>query len=408
MGFPVWLAIAGAVATPTTGPAEQLTLTADTNRVGNIHLVASASPPALGLQIVEGFNGAEVAVPGESTYERGEADAPWVCDRWVRTFRAVSFDGRRSEPFVVRTPLCTDRLRVIAPETVSRGGVIRVKVRDLWHQGATSANLCATAPGGEESCENVVIPDGQFLANRVFGAGELGTWTIRVETLFQRIERTVRVVPPHRSGGRRSTIVTTGDSLMLRVTTALDKVLGRRARVVDDVYPSAGLQKPFIVDWKTLPATQVRAHHQDATVLTLGIGDGSPLENRRGVIDCCGPDWIDTYAYRARKVMRIYSQGGQAAVVWLNVPFPEGVEPAPLAAVNEALDQAADGLRRVRVLDIASIFTPRQEFREWMVRNGRPFRVRDNDGVHLTPTGARIAARAIRRALASLGVATGR
>ena len=46
---------------------------------------------------------------------------------------------------------------------------------------------------------------------------------------------------------------------MLRVTTVLDKVLGRRARVIDDVYPSAGLQKPFIVDWKTLPATQVLA-----------------------------------------------------------------------------------------------------------------------------------------------------
>ena len=165
MGFPVWLALAGALATPTAGPTEQLTLTGETDRVGNIHLVASAWPLAVGLKIVEEFNGEEIAVPGESTYARGEADAAWVCDRWVRTFRAVSFDGRRSEPFVVRTPFCTDRLRVIAPETVPRGGAIRVKVRDLWHQGATSANLCATPPGGEESCETVVIPEiGQFLA----------------------------------------------------------------------------------------------------------------------------------------------------------------------------------------------------------------------------------------------------
>jgi hypothetical protein len=103
--------------------------------------------------------------------------------------------------------------------------------------------------------------------------------------------------------------------------------------------------------------------------------------------------------------MRAYAHGGRAAVVWLNLPYPRDPDhAAAVIAVNAALRSAAAGLRRVRVLDLAAVFTPGGVYRQSLLRGGREIRVRKDDGVHLTVAGARIAARAVTAQLVRFGV----
>jgi hypothetical protein len=71
-------------------------------------------------------------------------------------------------------------------------------------------------------------------------------------------------------------------------------------------------------------------------------------------------------------------------------------------AVDAALSRGAAGLRHVAVVDIASVFTPRGVYRSSIVVDGRSVKVRNPDGVHLSPAGAAIAARDAIRALENL------
>ena len=74
------------------------------------------------------------------------------------------------------------------------------------------------------------------------------------------------------------------------------------------------------------------------------------------------------------------------------------------AAVNYALRQAASRHDRMRLLDMVEIFTPGYRYRRRMVVDGKRVAVREPDGVHLNKTGARVAMRAVRRALRADGV----
>lgn len=397
------LAVAAAVVSLGAGSTDdvaQVSLTGDVGRVGHIDLVAKGGSPDL--RIVEDTESGSVAVPSSRIGDDLRADVDWSCAQTTRTFRAVADRGPSSQPYVATTPGCDSRLRLEVPERVLRGGNLRVKLRDLWRIGNVWALLCVQPPSAPRTCESVQIPEGQFLTNRVVSADTAGRWVIEAGTYYQQFKRTVKVSKRAASSAARPTILTTGDSLMLTPTQALRRATAGRAKVVDDVYPSAGLQKPFVVDWDTLPAKQVQAYHPDATVLTLGVGDGRPI----GEVECCGERWVTAYAQRAHEVMLTYSQAGTGAVVWLNVPQTRDAPPGFLAQINRALALAAEGLYGVEVLDVAAIFTPDGTFRQTMRWHGHPVRVRENDGVHLTRKGARIAATAIRRALARLGVAT--
>jgi hypothetical protein len=374
-------------------------LTGDAQQLGHIHLTASDSPPAGDLRIVELVDGAAVPVPSVATASGVEATTDWTCAR-QRTFAAES-GGRRSAPFVATTPACDHRLRVRTPRAVSRGENVRVTIRDRWRVGDVRARLCVRPAGDFYRCRVVALPAGQWEVSRVYRAHAPGVWAIRLATGEQAIARAVTVRGRARRPGALPSILATGDSMMITPAGVLERRLAPRARVRDDIYLGSGITKPWVVDWGTLPGKQVRGDHQAATVVALGMSDVFPI----GGIQCCGDAWQRAYAQRARRIMRAYSEGGRAAVVWLNLPYPRDPRHAPaVTAVNAALDAAAAGLHRVRVLDVASVFTPGGVYRDSLPRHGGEVRVRKDDGVHLTVAGARIAARAVTAELVRSGV----
>jgi lysophospholipase L1-like esterase len=195
------------------------------------------------------------------------------------------------------------------------------------------------------------------------------------------------------------TLLVTGDSLSM----PLDVELARRAAdgdaaVVRDPHIGTGISKTGLVDWGKLSTQQVREHVPDAVVVFIGANEGFPLPGSRGrEVECCGPEWAAQYAYRVRRMMNTYRQGGEARVYWLTLPAPRDGDRQEIArAVNAAIPVAAEPYRaQVRVLDMSDLFTPGGSYRDAMTVDGRRQIVREADGVHLNGTGAGIAAEVV-------------
>ncbi len=339
--------------------------------------------------------------------------ATWRCDRLDRRFTAT---GTRADGTVdtaaheVRTPSCRNRLTLAAPGRVKPGAIATATITDTWGLGDSVAEACVRKPRAKARCAPL----------RFTGATAAFSFTPHARTRYlvtvrapaQRLRRHVSVGVPARpepSPEPGPTILTTGDSMMQSVDAILGHQLARRAEVVGDVKIGAAISSDAIADWPKLARQQVAAQHPQATVVFLGANDRYPMTTRGGAtVTCCGAAWSAEYTRRVRSIMRTYAQKGRGTVTWLTVPAAKDPRRAAgQVVVNAALRRAAAGLASVKVLDLAEVFTPGDRYRATMVVRGKRVRVRDDDGLHLSIAGARIAAGLIIGQLAADGVLAG-
>jgi len=191
-------------------------------------------------------------------------------------------------------------------------------------------------------------------------------------------------------------LLVTGDSLAMPLDVELARRLaGSDVRVDRDAHVGTGISKSALLDWAKLSAQQAEELQPDAVVIFIGANEGFPLDFGAGRrADCCGPEWASAYANRVRLMMDTYRRTGSARVYWLLLPTPRDPERAEIArTVNAAIRVAAQPYRaQVRVLDLASIFTPGWRYRAAMLIGGKDTIVRESDGIHLNDAGARVAA----------------
>lgn len=335
------------------------------------------------------------AGPGDTLVRHG---AIWRCDRYERTFVATATfpDGvTQTATQQVRTPSCGKRLVLKAG---SRKGRVSVRVTDRWGVGDTAARVCFTTPGHRARCRTTRIAPARKQAALAFKAGP-GIWSAALSTAWG--QRAARQGYVRRAGKLR--LLATGDSMIQYVDLNLKNRLAKRGfKVRSDARVSTGLSKPFLLNWPRLAKRQASGQRPDVTVVFIGANDGFPF----GSVDCCGDKWVEAYAARAQSMMAAYSRKGRGLVYWLTLPAPRPAQwRAIYPAVNRALKRAAARLEgRVRIIDIAKVFTPGNRFRSTMVWHGRRQTVRQADGVHLSPAGASIAEVLIQRALKNDGV----
>lgn len=203
-------------------------------------------------------------------------------------------------------------------------------------------------------------------------------------------------------------VLVTGDSMIDYISTRAKRVLERRreeAKVIPDVRFGTGITKPWRRSWPDYAGFQVRRDRPDASVVMIGGSDGYPLLDDRGrEVVCCRRAWVDAYARAAGEMMKAYTKGGRRTY-WLTLPAPRDEERYVIfAAVNAAIRQAALRHDRVRVVDMVELFTPGYEYRRRMLVDGKRVAVRESDGSHLNKNGAKLAVRAVRRALRRDGV----
>jgi hypothetical protein len=201
------------------------------------------------------------------------------------------------------------------------------------------------------------------------------------------------------------TLLVTGDSLSMPLDVETARRMADSGQDVDvqrDPHVGTGISKSDLLDWGRLSTEQVGEREPDAVVVFIGANEGFPLPGPGGEqIDCCGPRWAAVYANRVRQMMNTYRQGGGARVYWLTLPIPRDDDLAEVArAVNAAIEVAAQPFRsQVRVLDMASLFTPDGRYRDAMTVDGRRRIVREPDGIHLNGTGAGVAAERVLEAV---------
>src|SRR3954454_15125843 len=125
------------------------------------------------------------------------------------------------------------------------------------------------------------------------------------------------------------TVLVTGDSMSqpldAKVARAFSQA-GSDVDVVRDARIGTAISQSYVVDWGRLSVSQVRKHRPEAVVMLLGANEGFPMKDGGRTVKCCGPDWAAVYAYRARRMMDTYRQGGAARVFWLDLPAPRDAD----------------------------------------------------------------------------------
>lgn len=195
----------------------------------------------------------------------------------------------------------------------------------------------------------------------------------------------------------RLRLLATGDSQIQIVDSFLKQRLERRrkTRVRSDAYIGTGISKPAQLNWRKKARRQAGGYKPDVTVMIIGANDGFVMKTPSGAsVPCCGAAWVTEYARRVQSMMRSYLRGGRSRVYWLTLPAPRSAAFARVFnAVNEAVVKAGKRFPSgVRVIDMAKVFTPGGVYRRTMAFRGRRVTVRQGDGIHLSNSGASIAA----------------
>lgn len=367
----------------------------------------SFTPVASAANLTPFDNDGNLGEIGAATADRAST---WRCDRRTRTFAVYATNpegGEESASFTVRTPSCKHRFTVDAPIKIKPERTAKVFVRDSFELGDARVRVCRTAPGSLSICRPLRFSTGQVVGRSLFTVSRKGRWRLTIKAPAQQIKRTISVgvKPRPQDLATLPTLVTTGDSLMQGPDALLEDKLGDRAVVHSDVYVGSGLTKPFIVDWTKIPAKQVGKFDPDAVMLFLGANDAGPITPAGGEpIGCCDDAWIAEYVNQARITMQRYVKAG-TQVFWLNIPLPRDPRRQVNAiAVNKALPAAAAGLPEVHIVDIASVFTPNDTYRDSMTYAGRTVDVRQPDGLHLSVAGSNITDRILIAELERFGV----
>jgi uncharacterized protein len=212
-----------------------------------------------------------------------------------------------------------------------------------------------------------------------------------------------------------ATVLATGDSMIQIVDRQLAKRVERHdLRVRSDARIATGISKPGLLDWPRHARSQAARYAPRATVVFIGANDGFDMRtpsHRRA--RCCGKAWVREYARRAGKMMATYARGGSGRVYWLLLPqarsgFFRKVYPRVNAGLRLAARSEPRGVRRrVRLVELNHLFTPHGRYRASMRWHGHRHRVRQRDGIHLSVSGAAIAAAIVARKMRADSVLSG-
>lgn len=193
----------------------------------------------------------------------------------------------------------------------------------------------------------------------------------------------------------RLRVLATGDSMVEPLDEQIAPYVKRAdGRLTRDPRPGTGISKLLTLDWVRYAARQAKKYTPGATVMFIGANDWEPLRSEDGPeVECCRRSWIDAYAKRAKRIMRAYERRSAGRVYWLTLPAPRDKEHGRrFAAVNAALTQAAasagDG---VVLIDTVPVLSPGNVYHRTIRWRGRKVVVREQDGVHLTKAGSRVA-----------------
>ena len=156
-----------------------------------------------------------------------------------------------------------------------------------------------------------------------------------------------------------------------------------------------GLVRPDFFDWSIYAQQLVAQQKPDAVVVMMGGNDGQGITLANGQVLPDGTQaWAKEYRRRVEVVMRIFAGDGKRRVYWIPMPVPR----SPKLAVDYhlmdlAVADAAAVVPGVTDVNLVERLSNHGQYSDYLTGlNGQTILARTQDGIHLSTSGASLAA----------------
>jgi hypothetical protein len=189
-----------------------------------------------------------------------------------------------------------------------------------------------------------------------------------------------------------------GDSLMKNgVAPVLKKAIEAKipGEVVENKARSAtGLARPDYYDWPKTAKELLAGKKFETVVMLVGANDCQGIKDDKGkALRFDSPEWRAVYGERIKAMAALFCEDGRKAY-WLGLP---PMEKAGFDKRIKSLDQfigetlAASG-SCVKYLPVAEVLGNNGKFVSRLTVGKQKLRVREPDGIHITPVGGGLVA----------------
>ncbi|MDR0993575.1 MAG: DUF459 domain-containing protein [Verrucomicrobiota bacterium] len=198
--------------------------------------------------------------------------------------------------------------------------------------------------------------------------------------------------------GARSPVLLIGDSMMKLPGLAMERELSKLPDVQATTFSGigTGLARLDAFDWLEKMRDMCAEYHPNVVVVALGANDRQPMQSASGTILQTGtPEWDAEYARRVGEAMDILLDGGCRQVIWLLLPpMRDAVANTFAEKVNATILAEAEKRPAVLPYDFSPLVVNRRTgaYTERIMdpKTAASVKIRDNDGIHLAPDGARL------------------
>ena len=189
----------------------------------------------------------------------------------------------------------------------------------------------------------------------------------------------------------RLRVVVVGDSLAQGLGFYLARVMRPALAVVSSQgVISSGLSRPDYYDWPKRMQHIENIFHPDLVIVMLGENDGQDLLTSEGRLETAKDTdpWPRAYAQRVRAFVELAVDNG-SHVVWAGLPVVQDHSRWEfIRRVDDIYEGVSGRIPNAAYLDTWSMFTTNDgRYTAYLRINDRIVQVRENDGVHFTPTG---------------------
>lgn len=163
-----------------------------------------------------------------------------------------------------------------------------------------------------------------------------------------------------------------------------------------------GLARLDAFDWLAKINALCAEIQPKVAVVSLGANDRQPMKmpDGSGIAQPDTDEWNTEYAKRIASTMDHFIENGCERIIWLLLPpMRDPVVNRHATKLNELTADAAQSRPQVSLFDVGRLVADRRTdgFSERIIdsRNATAVTVRERDGIHLSPQGARILADAL-------------
>lgn len=196
-------------------------------------------------------------------------------------------------------------------------------------------------------------------------------------------------------------ILIIGDSLMRQIGTSLADSLRRKGyKVTNLAKSSTGLVNKSFYDWQQMFAQALKQDPKIKLIIAhFGANDTLALKVNGRVHKFYSKAW-DT-AYRQRLNQIVSQLKPEQSLIWLGLPcMKPTVYNQKMQHLNQIIKRylTQSGVsHQISWIDTKALVCPHTTYTERVIKNGKSIRVRINDGIHFSTSGAKLIASKIEK-----------